>query len=241
MQAPPNSSLTRSSGLDAEEDLNQPLLEKIRAAQQLSEPESFPQQPQQWFLPIDKLHEIVQPDRVKQYLQDEKILEHQIIQEVVDYICGDSKNKADAKEARKLFCILLLIEKPGSILDFYQEAVYDHDLPFLRKQTHQDLFRLVRSDEQALHCLDSSSWETVYLERFDEYQWRLLAPILSEDSESHNTLHNRAILPWNHCGSTRSGPESVPRVCRIQVHPSHHKFASVSMSRRATLATPAYQ
>lgn len=229
-----SSRLPGSNSLEFKEDCR-PLLERVRAALRKSEPYPWPQQPEQWFLPPGELHRIIQPHTVRQCLHDENISTHYPMQDIVDYVCAAQGNVAERHHmvgARRLFCILLLIEKLESIIHFYREGLYDGDLPLQKKQTDQYLFQLVKSDGVQLSCF--SSWNAAYLGQFDERQWWTLAPFLTDDSEQHNTslyryrLDDRAVLPWNNCGSPIPGHASEVRM--IDIHPSHHKFGPVRES-----------
>lgn len=211
-----------------------PLEKRLRAALRRSNPWPHTgQEPQQWFLPSDELNRLIQPNTVRKCLEDKGIENAESSQAIVDYICGTLKNAVECQEARRLFCILLLIGKPQDILEFHRERLFDRDLPLERKHTDQNLFQLVKKDGRQLSCF--GSWDAAYLNMFDEQQWWTRAPFFTDDSTQHNSLllkyhlDDRAVLPWNHCGSLIRSPGGTSEVRKIEIHPSHHDLSSVSM------------
>lgn len=117
------------------------------------------------------------------------------------------------------------------MLEFYHESMSDSDLPLERVHTDQHLFRLVRKGGRPVCCFNS--WEAAYLKQFDDYQWMTLAPFLTDDPTLLKyKLDNRAILPWKHYGTPIRSRSATSEVHQIEIHPSHHKFSSVSISPR---------
>lgn len=229
------STSARSPGSDStvadDESLSLPA--RVQAALRKSDPDSRPQHPERWYVPLDAVLRIIQPDAVRQYLLDNNISSPGITtQNIVDYVCGVQGSVAERIGARMLFCILLLFGKPQYtryIFDFYREpqgALSDRDLP-LRGQTNRQFYTLVRANGSSLSCFAPGGfWETPQLRTFDEYQWWLLVPVL--DSEQHRSLSDRAVLPWKNRGTTIFGNQSEVR--KIKINESHHTFDSVRLS-----------
>lgn len=223
---------------DPQDDL-QPLNVRLRAAIKKSLPWPSEKEPQQWFLPSNELCRLIQPETVRQCLRAENITNSESTQAIVDYICGTGGNAVERQGARRLFCILLLMEKPRYILEFYGESLFDRDLPLERERIDQHLFRLVKRGGLQLSCF--RSWDQAYLRSFDECQWWTLAPFLTDDPEQHNSpllkyhLDERTILPWNHCDFLIRSPTGTSEVRKIQIHPSHHKFSSVRKCSQDTI------
>jgi len=140
---------------------------------------------------------------------------------------------------RKIFAILVSIERPSRIKYFVEEGVCDADLPLERylpperqraphqRSTQWELRR--RSNlNTPLQCfkLKGIRWRHATVRRFEETQWQVLAPFLSPDERRlphHFKIPERAILPfikWEKLPSTGG----FGQMYRVEIHPDHHAF-----------------
>lgn len=171
------------------------------------------------FLPSDDLFKIIQLESVRRCLQALDICQTDImVQNLVDYICGRPDASPETPTARMLFAILVKISRPSYILGFYQESLYDRDLPFSNvtrpgsNTMVDDLFRKDRT-----RVASSDSWLTGDAMRFAERcQWQVFVPFFMEDLPSNLT------------------PPPLP-VYRLYGRPSSRSWFVASASQWATV------
>jgi hypothetical protein len=128
---------------------------------------------------------------------------------------------------RRIFAILVLIERPDLILTVVEERLDDSDLPLSLKRKDRKLpMKAMYSKTTRYRELEHfSAWSQFLLECFDHYRWSLLAPKFSwsddEDEIPSMRLADRAILPFTSIDkpSTLGGHGSVVRVA---IHPGHY-------------------
>lgn len=133
------------------------------------------------------------------------------------------------KTYRKIFAILLFVNRPSSIWSFVEESICDADLPLIkvsRTEGPQHLFDLRRrhDPELPLHCF--KQWKDRAIAKFEERQWIVLAPSF-EKSDGKVTPHRKfaaeEILPFL---SWKATPEEggFGQVYKVDIHPDHHAF-----------------
>ena len=114
---------------------------------------------------------------------------------------------------KRIFAILVLLDRPGDVTDFLAAEVYDKNLPMSR----EDIERV---------------WPHGAVEEFESLQWRLLAPFFGKSSQDpskiyHYQLDDSVVLPFITDNSI-SAPQKVSGgfgdVHRIRIHPNHHNF-----------------
>jgi hypothetical protein len=132
------------------------------------------------------------------------------------------------KSFRKVFATLLLIERPGEIRKFIEEGVCDADLP-LRKSKESGknakTFSLYRRDAPGVSLKCFERWKRATLEKFERYQWKLVAPFFSrgeDDKARHWLFQDEVILPFTHQEHAHSGAHG--KVFKVKIHPEHHDF-----------------
>ncbi|KAF4625921.1 hypothetical protein G7Y89_g12242 [Cudoniella acicularis] len=159
------------------------------------------------------------------------------------------------KSFRKVFAILLLIERPGTIGRFIDEEVYDVDLPLRKvpRKKNSKAFSLCRRDgsDSSLKCFEG--WNRATLERFERSQWRVMAPFFSGGEKKkvkHYTLEPDEILPFTYreCASTGAHGEvfKMARQCegiaeglnRIHHHETTSR-SSIFVSNSTAIRRPA--
>lgn len=143
-------------------------------------------------------------------------------------ICG-------AVSFRKIFALLVLVERVADIQIFLREGVADDDLPLQKiSQPGSTVFRLGRCTSpqvtaQPLHCFDG--WNTSVMWMFEDWQWATLAPIFhggERKNVSHVDLKDRDPLPFLSDSRYDLGSEIIrggfSTVFKVDIHPDHHTF-----------------
>ncbi|KAK0713436.1 kinase-like domain-containing protein [Lasiosphaeria miniovina] len=131
---------------------------------------------------------------------------------------------------RRIFAILVLIDKAPAIHQFIREGVNDSDLPLVRSGTEKDM-RRSRALDKELKCF-GSGWTGIQIRNFVEYQWTTLAPFFSKSEERkevrHYPLQDRVILPFSPNKKQGEVNEELlgggGRVFKTGIHPDHHNF-----------------
>ncbi|OAL01047.1 kinase-like protein [Phaeosphaeriaceae sp. SRC1lsM3a] len=132
---------------------------------------------------------------------------------------------------RKVFAILVLLEKGRLILDVMEE-VKDIDLPLhtLAGDTKHNMYRVSpqTSGSVLVQCLSgpSSGWTTCLREAFSKYQHQVSPEFLDLESDGrtpkHKTFHDDAVLPFMH--ETEKEHGGYGTVSQVEVHPDCHGF-----------------
>ncbi|KAJ0116630.1 hypothetical protein J7T55_009780 [Diaporthe amygdali] len=126
----------------------------------------------------------------------------------------------------KILAILILIERPARIKLFVEEGICDADLPLVKKPIEGGFEELRRSTtpNDRLRCFER--WDSLSLVRFEEFQWRLLAPSFEHGSGKiilHQTFDSNVILPFTYFSeSPKTG--GFGEVTKVRIHPDHHNF-----------------
>ncbi|KAG4432451.1 hypothetical protein IFR05_012066 [Cadophora sp. M221] len=156
-------------------------------------------------------------------------------------ICGVEYSENGVKKAacyRKIFVILVLIDKTPAIVKFLEMELSDRNLPLQLVDTPKKPglkeLRLSRDPERRLKCF-SRSWNQHHIRDFSNYQWTTISPFFAKGGHkkvSHYPLQDNAILPFisASCESGRSKGRTVEfeggfsRVIKVDIHPDHHNF-----------------
>lgn len=139
---------------------------------------------------------------------------------------------------RRIFAILLLIERSHRIRSFIDEGVSDADLALV---VSRGAFKLeVRRkndapDSPPLQCF--KKWRDSTICRFEKTQWTVLAPFFAPTRRTpapHYRLQPKAILPflsWEPV-SSRGG---FGQVYKAEIHRDHHSFPKPEVGLLSTL------
>lgn len=162
-------------------------------------------------------------------------LDVQTIRKFTNIICGhqSSSNKTHEKFTfKKIFALLILVDKLPYIDMFISEGVADIDLPF-QKIPHQDepsIFDLglasgtgQYTSTELSRCFHS--WSPSAIQMFERWQWTMLAPVfrqLSDGSVRHFVFQNQIPLPFTLDSRKRS--EEAASVFTVRIHPEHDTF-----------------
>ena len=145
----------------------------------------------------------------------------------------DEKRSRDAQKPeetsyRKIFAILLLIDRPSRIRSFIEEGVSDADLPLVkmpRTNRLQGCLELRRKNSHTpLLCF--KKWRGSTVARFEQRQWTVLAPFFARSNgknNSHLELEPEEILPFT-SWRVAADPGGFGQVYRVEIHPDHHAF-----------------
>ncbi|KAI0126787.1 hypothetical protein BJ170DRAFT_596356 [Xylariales sp. AK1849] len=148
-----------------------------------------------------------------------------------DFICR--------KEAslRRLFAILILIDRADQISKFIQENISDDDLPLMSVTGTKPGFRELRrrkAEAEELMCF--RRWKQHEIESFSRWQWAMSAPFFSKGKNAQAKFYplwDEVILPFTensrretkhslHSGEIHQGGYGT--VFRVKIHPEHHDF-----------------
>lgn len=139
---------------------------------------------------------------------------------------------------KKIFVILVLIEKTSSIIRFLEEGVSDLDLPLekVQKGNNGVLFDLRQSKnkDKELECF--RNWTHFSITSFEEWQWTAISPFFHKGSRkdvAHFLLLPSVKLPFTSDSRRGFGQGSefltdieggYGRVFKVDIHPDHHNF-----------------
>jgi serine/threonine protein kinase len=164
-------------------------------------------------------------------------------------ICGDVEQDRSAsdtegdqymrqpgeKSYRKIFAILLLIERPAKIRSFVEKGVCDADLPLIKVPRTNRLpgsFKLRRKTAVDLPLGCFKKWKDSTVARFEQWQWAVLAPFFARGTRKHAphySLQPQVILPFTSWEKVaRRG--GFGQVYKVEIHPDHHAFNNAEAS-----------
>lgn len=208
---------------------------KIRAALQTSSWERAGKK----FLPIDKLDQIITRKAIGEELQRQGI-EVSLVNEIWE---AEGSETSSLTTRRKIFAILVLVEKVPAIIDFIQQGLFDNDLPFVfRDGTGDragsfDVYRKVkqrdRKPDNEVELQFFQEWNDSTLDSFNQNQWQLLAPffsLVSKDNTnvSHYNLGSNVVLPFIEDDVVDEPPAQhggFAEVRRVKIHRAHQDLS----------------
>jgi hypothetical protein len=170
-----------------------------------------------------------------------------------ELICGDPSSvcaicsvKSEAETGaspvrtyRKIFAMLVRMDKVNSIFKFIEEEVSDEELPLMQyippEETQGNSIQLRRKNgaTRPLKCFDG--WKDKSVRHFFRDQWEMVSPFFAQGEHCnvrHYQLADADILPFtydSHDEQGSNGPGLLERggfgeVFKVQIHPDHHKF-----------------
>lgn len=150
---------------------------------------------------------------------------------IAQYVCGMSDGESSGLDsAKKIFSILLKLEKVPQIIHFIQQGIKDKDLPFVKANEDGENFDLLMKDgrQPSLFCLPEEQPERSSLVNS---QWGLLSPILGPGDGKKFTRYefkNEEILPFLEAEQLLSDDESPnSKIWKVTVDGLHHQFGKV--------------
>ena len=169
------------------------------------------------------------PSQIREYSR-------KICEEIPQPSDDDDGRPPKIKSFKKIFAILVLIEKTTSISKFLEEDVNDLHLPLVKIENGQrgarfDL-RKPRLRDQSLECF--RNWSQFNVRAFEEWQWVTVAPFFHRGSRKdvqHFPLQDSVMLPFT-ADSRRNKQTELQTVLeggygsvfRVNIHPDHHNF-----------------
>ncbi|KAK0726252.1 kinase-like domain-containing protein [Apiosordaria backusii] len=163
------------------------------------------------FIPVDHLPLLITEESVYEELStrlrethdESTILRYarKICAETTEDRTDGKKTKTKAVTFRKIFAILVLVEKSSAITKFLREHINDSDLPLIRikKRPGECDLRCSRKPDRKLKCF-KGGWSPLQIRNFEEWQWTTLAPFFSksegEKEVNHYVLQDRVIMPF---------------------------------------------
>lgn len=154
------------------------------------------------------------------------------INRVTETVCGD-------RSFKKIFILLLIVDKLSYIESFITENLADDDLPLCKvSRPRSNLFGLARrqSPREELHCF--KFWGSASVKLFEEWQWTTLAPTFEKGQHrnvKHVLLGPHQPLPF--MKDSRLDPDfritqgGHSTVFKVEIHPDHHDFNKFGVSQ----------
>lgn len=140
--------------------------------------------------------------------------------------------KKQRSSFKKIFAILVLMRRASEIDHFVAHAVTDDMLPLVRNIQEDKEFLASHSEpESVLTCFEH--WERDDRHHFEDYQWRVLAPIFNqlEDGEDHHLdLQVDCVLPFCQWKCYARGGSAC--IYMAKIHPHHNNLEGTSVSWR---------
>jgi hypothetical protein len=174
------------------------------------------------FIPVDKLHEIVTKDQVRQELRLAcPAAPISVIDENASIICQNFS---------RIFAILALVGKVEAIESFIKEGVNDRTLPFVKvlDVDSVETLRPKTSPHASIPCFQK--WPQSLVNKFEDYQWKILpAHFLADCSTPSQGLRfwsfdDKAVLPFLEDDYSTKVAGGFGEVWKVQMHRAHHKF-----------------
>ncbi|KAF6801018.1 protein kinase [Colletotrichum sojae] len=198
------------------------VLEGLELAEELrQERVDHPHEERGYFIPIDSLKKVITHDSVIDELQrpresGNQAMEDSLCKDIAEFVCDKheiqpkpgEKTKGEKKytSGRKLFAILVLIDKSRMIQRFIAEKLTDKDLPF-KIVTTRGVSRLFRKDSPDSHIKSFDGWKTFEIESFETYQYYLLSPFFS--SSNHYHFETKTLLPFTESDERYHSDEQI--------------------------------
>lgn len=149
------------------------------------------------------------------------------------------------KPMRKIFSLLVLIDKVSDICQFIKEDVTDFDLPLCKVPYEgTNIFQLARRGEPSsqggpLQCFDG--WRPLEVWTFEEWQWTALAPFFhlgTNKAVQHFIFPDQVPLPFtadSRCGENFNAIQGgFSTVFKVDIHPAHYNSSSSEVRFGAT-------
>ncbi|KAL0472492.1 hypothetical protein QR685DRAFT_571074 [Neurospora intermedia] len=185
------------------------------------------------FFPATALSTIITFRTVKEELQRQPSLDNYDLDKISQFarmICTETpcktsndNGKGKVQSFRKVFAILVMMDKVPAIVKFLETNVNDSDLPLKAKyRRHGGIYDLRRrkTPEVKLKCFPER-WGCLLLSQFEEMH--------TKHRVLHYRLPEKAILPF--LGDDEEGPSEEydlagggSRVFRVKIHADHHTF-----------------
>ncbi|RDW58909.1 hypothetical protein BP6252_13385 [Coleophoma cylindrospora] len=167
------------------------------------------------FLPDTKFQQIISQDNVERAFADAGIPD---TKELVQFVL---------KVAGRIFLVLVLMttpkeEKLSLLKDLQDRSVDDRNLPIgfkRRDENSAEGFSVENSNTPRFEVLEDD-WDRTDRDSFENYQWRLLAPVFGT-GQFRYSFNQRRILPYLRIAQKPASEGFFGEVSRIEVHYAH--------------------
>lgn len=201
---------------------------------------------QNGFVPGKELEQILNENTVLQELNKieqsvfkrikfwRKTRSSQELQQETKVICGipfatsldHSQDYISFDRYRKIFAILLLINRPGAIRKFIREGLCDAHLPLVKAPVERNVGKFILCVRGASNTVDTSfflDWKRHTVVLFEQTQWMVLAHLF-DGSKPYDlvVLPDETIIPFTYQEYQYAGAHG--EIYKIRIHPEHHNF-----------------
>lgn len=192
------------------------------------------------FFPEITFTEVIHEQTVREELKRYPTwFESDTVEQITAIVCGD-------KPFRKIFTLLVVINKLADIKLFIDDGVSDECLPLSRvsRPDSENTFQLShnRTSTRPIGpggCF--SNWDAIDIWTFEEWQWTTISPILKRGSRrniKHLIFRDEISLPFTEDSRYSSGSEVIQggfsTVFKVHIHPANHNFRGPEVSPPGT-------
>lgn len=188
------------------------------------------------FFPETTFTEIIHEQSVREELNRyPKSFHSDTVEQITEIICGD-------KPYRKIFTLLVVINKLADIKLFIDDDVSDECLPLLRvsRPDSENTFQLGDSPTSTRPVRQIglfADWDAIDVWTFEEWQWTTISPVLKRGSRrniKHLRLRPEISLPFTEDCRYSSGSDVIEggfsTVFKVHIHPANHHFRGPEVS-----------
>lgn len=203
-----------------------------------------------WFIPYDKLRDILTRRRIRSILLQTAIFRStpsKILDIIARSICARVRKPNGRRTGYvRIFAILVLIDQVQYIGDFLNEFITDADLPLQPSPNHSLGSNLVmrNSDDDdsdpPLRCFEN--WRPEHMDNFIGQQEKLISPRfrMRGDQLCLHRLRSNTILPFVECGD-KAFFGGFGRVSKVKIHPAHCDFDPRTLPHASNLYGACYE
>lgn len=186
-----------------------------------------------WFFPRGSVEAIITEEEVAKVIAGgrrhlEVPLTDNAISDYARRVCREQLPDGTESSYRKMFAILVLMERGWEIVLFVDEGICDANLPLKAVDTGDDglppTMRLESDPDTDLACM--RDWGLMAHENFERWQWAMLAPFFARGKRRQAWFYElsaRDVLPWtSEQSSLYQGGYGC--ISKVEIHPSHHNF-----------------
>lgn len=192
------------------------------------------------FFPETTFSEIIHEKTVRKELkQYPQWFESDLVDPITAIVCGD-------KPLRKIFTLLVIINKLDYIKLFIDDGIFDESLPVSKvaRADPEPTFQLSHNHTsqgsiRRLNCF--SNWDAIDVWTFEEWQWTTLSPVLERGKRrnvKHLIVRDELSLPFTEDSRCTSGSYVIEggfsTVFKAHIHPANHRFHGSEVGFRVT-------
>jgi len=177
-----------------------------------------------FWIPNNELERMITPEATKAELQRTLVYENP----------RDCEKTASSivHQAKKLFAILVLLDRPAFIQTFLDEGITDEDLPLSRIETTNNVHGSLSFNYSHIRTCSGLPvnalriWESHAIEEFLRVQWMFLAPVFNFGEEiKHYDLADNCVLPFIEDEErTNAKFGGYSHVWGVRIHPAHQNL-----------------